>query len=115
MRAISILIVERGTTVLRLRAMRALRIRVSISPIASLVKAIFGVRPSPARLHAAREEALERQFTEADAAQAEAANEGARATALLAAIATAHFIFAALFAIRHAGFCHVVYPSVSNR
>src|SRR5215475_7802149 len=59
--------------------------RVSMSAMGSLM-----LMRSPARFRDARDLAGQRQFAEADAAQREAADEGARPTANLAAIVRLH-------------------------
>src|SRR5689334_18583277 len=83
-RAMSALIREFGTATVSWRATCALRMRVSMSAIGS--ERFMARYLLPARLHDARELAVEGQLAEADAAEAELAHEGARPSALVAAV-----------------------------
>src|SRR5690606_36697873 len=73
-----------------------------------------GLLTLPTRLHDAGNFALQRQFTEVDAAQPKTAHVPTRTPTgfpavgvnILAAIADAHFIFTLAFALNHRGFCH---------
>src|SRR4249920_2891453 len=82
MRAISRLVRDAGTTTSACRAREAFRTRVSMSAIGS---EMF-IGSLPARLGDARQLAQERPFPEADAAQREAPDEGARPSADGAAV-----------------------------
>src|SRR5579864_2723762 len=83
MRAISVLRRDAGTSTFGCREPMALRTRVSISAMGSLV-----IRSSlPTGLDHARNFAVERQLPEAQAAHAELAQERARASAAPAAVA----------------------------
>src|SRR5690606_2343429 len=108
MRAISALIFEDGTSTVLLPAISALRMRVSMSAIGSLIimiRASF----SPARLHHAGNLPLQRQFTEVNTAEREAANVTAWSSTnlarigidILTAVANAHFVFPASFTSRN--------------
>src|SRR6478609_10159761 len=76
MRAISRFIPEVGISTVSCSAWLALRIRVSMSPMGSVV-----IVASPARFRHSRDDALVRQLAQADAAHAELAEVGPRATA----------------------------------
>src|ERR1019366_8601039 len=85
MRAISVLSFDAGTSTLGWRAAMALRTRVSISAIGSLV--IWTVTPFlPAGLYNARNLAIEGQLPETQAAHAVFAEESARTSAAPAAV-----------------------------
>src|SRR5437899_9857978 len=78
---------EYGISQLACRARDALRMRVSMSAMGSVM-----LMALPARLRDARDFAGERQLAEANPAQREAANERARPSADLAAIVRLHFV-----------------------
>src|SRR5690348_1518937 len=82
MRAISVFNLEAGTSTLGWRARIALRTRVSMSAIGSLVISLL-----PASLDHAGDLAVEGELAEAQAADAELAQEAARTSATPAAIA----------------------------
>src|SRR5437867_1678478 len=88
-RAMSALMREAGIATESCRACWALRIRVSMSAIGSVID-IRSVPLLPARLHDARELAGQGQPAEADPAEAELAYEGARAPAQVAAAVRLH-------------------------
>jgi hypothetical protein len=77
-------IFEDGMITFAFRAVMALRMRVSISAIGSVI-----VVPLPARLHDAGDVSTQRELTEAQTAQPELPDEGARTAALRAAVALA--------------------------
>src|SRR5260370_40346340 len=76
---------ENGISQLEWRAREALRMRVSMSAMGSLM--LMGL---PARFGPARNFPRQRQFAEANAAQREAADEPARPSANLAATVRLH-------------------------
>ncbi len=80
------LIVEKGISQLGCRAREALRIRVSMSAMGSVM-----LMALPARLCHARNFTCQRELAEANATQREAANERARTAANLAAVVRLHF------------------------
>src|SRR6187397_2824761 len=82
MRAISRLVRDAGTTTSVWRARDAFRTRVSMSAIGS--EMFIGVLPT--RLRDARQLAQERTLPEADAAERESSDEGARSTTYVAAV-----------------------------
>src|SRR5579871_2440131 len=84
-RAISIFTLEAGTSTLGWRAICALRMRVSISPMGSDVS-MRPVLSLPARLDHAGDFARQRQLPEADAAQIELAQIASRTAAAEAAV-----------------------------
>src|ERR1700693_12820 len=86
MRAISVFSLEDGTATLGLRAWIALRTRVSMSAMGSLVIVLL-LRLLPARLGHAWNLAIEGELAEAQAANAEFAQKPARASAAPAAVA----------------------------
>src|SRR3954449_8309883 len=88
MRAISRLVREAGTTTSVCRAREAFRTRVSMSAIGS--EMFIGVLPT--RLRDARQLAEERSLPEADPAQREPADEGARPSAHGAAVVRLHLV-----------------------
>src|ERR1044071_4404190 len=89
MRQTSSFTFEAGTSRRSCLARWALRILVSRSAIGSVID--IGVSPAlPAGLDHARQIALQREQPEADAAEPELAQEGARPAAALAAVAVAH-------------------------
>src|SRR5438132_14095706 len=79
------LIPEYGISQLECRAGDALRTRVSMSAMGSVM-----LMALPARLRHARDFARQRQLAETDPAQREATNKGARPPADLAAIVRLH-------------------------
>src|SRR5436190_21906744 len=81
MRAISRFIPEVGISTVSCSAWLALRMRVSMSPMGSVI-----IVASPARLRHARNHALVRKLAQADPAYAELAEVGARAPAAAAAV-----------------------------
>src|SRR3954454_18637676 len=85
---------------LECRARDALRMRVNMSAMGSLIV----MRTSPARFRDARDLARQRQPAEADAAQREAANERARPPAQLTAIVRLHFEARRTFRLDDHGF-----------
>src|SRR5580700_1106952 len=89
MRAISVFNLEAGTSTLGWRARMALRTRVSMSAIGSLVIAALQrfLSLSPARLGDAGDFPVQRQLAEAQPADAELAQKGARPAAAPAAVA----------------------------
>src|SRR3954464_13280698 len=78
-------IFDAGMITFAFRAVMALRMRVSISAIGSVI-----VLPLPARLHDAGDVTAERELTEAQTAQPELAHERAPATANRTTVANAH-------------------------
>src|SRR5918999_2891856 len=97
MRAISTFSLEAGTSTRACFAMTALRRRVSISAIGSV---IVRVRPLlatsyrlPATLCHASHVALQRQLAEAEPAQRELAHVGSRPSAQMAAVPQADLVF----------------------
>src|ERR671918_614983 len=88
MRAISTFIVESGMSTRRCFDPQALRIRVSMSAIGSVMLMVVSL--SPARLGDARDQPVQRQLAEADTADAELPNECARPAAALTAIVLPH-------------------------
>src|SRR5688572_9014859 len=87
MRATSTFSFDTGMSTHRCAVEPAFRIRVSMSAIGSV---IMMVSSSPARLAHARDLALEGHLAEADAAESELAEEGARPAAAPATIVAAH-------------------------
>src|ERR1017187_4327357 len=89
MRAISVFSLEAGTSTLGWRALMALRTRVSMSAMGSLV--ILALQRflwvSPARLRDAGDLPVQRQLAEAQPADAELAQKSARPSAAPAAVA----------------------------
>jgi hypothetical protein len=79
-------IFEAGMITFAFRAVMALRMRVSISAIGSVI-----VVPLPARLHDAGDVSTQRELTEAQTAQPKFADERTRTSALRAAVALANF------------------------
>src|ERR1700757_1636338 len=87
-RAISTFIFELGMVACSCSALLALRMRVSMSAIGS----VSTVSLLPARLRHARDRALVRELPQADPAEAELAEDRARAAAPVAARVVAHFV-----------------------
>src|SRR5438445_13847949 len=87
-RAISTFILELGMVACSCSALLALRMRVSMSAIGS----VSTVSLLPARLRHAGNRALMRQLAEADPAEAELAEDRARAAAPVAARVVAHLV-----------------------
>src|SRR5262245_41099629 len=86
MRATSTFSFEGGMSTQRCPVWAALRSRVSMSAIGSVIMIVS----SPARLAHAGDLPLQGHLTEADPADAEFADEGARPTAALATVVAAH-------------------------
>src|SRR5690349_18509844 len=91
MRAISNLSLDAGTVVKSCLAVVALRNRVSMSAIGSVM--FMGFLRSPARLGDARDFPAQRVRAEADAAEPELPHVGARAAALVAAVMKLNLMF----------------------
>src|SRR5215467_4389976 len=87
-RAISTFILQLGMVACSCSALLALRMRVSMSAIGS----VSTVSLLPARLRHARDRALVRELPEADPAEAELAEDRARAAAPVAARVVAHLV-----------------------
>src|SRR5690242_5729312 len=87
MRATASFSFDEGITTSSWKAMFALRIRVSMSAIGSV---IIGCAPSPRRLHDTGDLARVRHLAQADTAQPEVAVDRARPAATLAAAVPAH-------------------------
>src|SRR3990172_6506820 len=79
-------ILEAGISVKSCRAVRALRILVSMSAIGSVTMVLV----LPAGLLDSRQVALQGELAEADTAEREGAQESARAAAAVAAVAVPH-------------------------
>src|SRR4051812_28054665 len=86
-RASSRLIFDEGIETFAFRAVMALRMRVNISAIGSVMDV-----PLPARLDDARDVTTERELTEAHTAQPELAHERPRTAAQRAPVALLHFV-----------------------
>src|SRR5216684_1836021 len=100
MRAMSALMRDEGMSTRVCFAVTALRIRVSMSAIGSVIN-------SPAALRHARDVAFERQLPKAQAAQSEFPHVGARPAAQMAAVAQAHLELRRLVFFRDlCGRCH---------
>src|SRR5688572_17286389 len=102
MRAISTFIVESGMSTRRCFDPQALRMRVNMSAIGSVMLMVVSL--SPARLRDARDQPVQRQLTEADAADAELPNECARPAAALAAVVLPHLELRLALALLDHGF-----------
>src|SRR5436309_10588621 len=85
--AIRVFSFEAGMSTFSCSARLALRIRTNMSAIGSVIDIAALL---PARLHDARNLALERQFAEAEAAEFELSDVAARTPAELAAVVCAH-------------------------
>src|SRR5690349_19544750 len=86
MRAISVLSLEAGTSTLGWRARIALRTRVSMSAMGSVIMILL-LRLLPTGLDDARDLAVQRELAEAQPADAELAQKTARPAAAPAAVA----------------------------
>src|SRR3954464_753957 len=107
MRAISRFVRDAGTTTSVCRARDAFRTRVSMSAIGS---EMF-ICSLPARLGDARQLAQERALPEADAAQGEPSDEGARPSAHGAAVVRLHLVLRGpLRLCDHRFLCHLSPP-----
>src|SRR5437867_10274126 len=92
-RAISTLILEEGISTRWWPAIRALRMRVSMSAIGSVMAIVCLEPPScalPARLHDAGDGSLQRELPEADPAELELPVEAARPATPAAPVPEAH-------------------------
>src|SRR5688572_5307073 len=87
-RAISSLIFDNGMSTRRCFDPQALRMRVSISAIGSVMLMMWLL--SPARLLDARDQPVQRQLAEADTADAELPNERTRPATTLTAVMLPH-------------------------
>src|SRR5687767_3310258 len=99
-RAISSFIFESGMSTRRCFDPQALRMRVNMSAIGSVMLMVVAL--SPARLLDARDQPVQRQLAEADTADAELPNERAGpATALTAVVLAHHELRLALALLDH--------------
>src|SRR5690348_692506 len=101
---------EYGISQLGWRAREALRMRVSMSAMGSLI--VMGL---PARFRHARDLSCQGELAEADATQREATDEGARTAAQLAAVVRLHFESRRALRLRdHRFLCQMIPPEVQR-
>src|SRR5919202_5404720 len=101
-RAMLSFIFECGMSTLAWRRLIALRMRVNISAMGSVI--LMAQRSLPARLHNARQLAPQRPFAQADAAQAKFAIDGPWTPTNLAAVVLLHLELRRLFRFGDLGY-----------